>query len=270
MRITCSAHEFTFLARLLGANSLVGMIDPYIGWLSEEITAAWETARDSLAARGFLAIDANGQVLPNPAVAALIATCAFPDASFILTNSAATGHQEVRYFHCTRHLAIERTEHGAGYQLAALSDAVAIYDRLRTLIAWDNRSAVSSPGGEVAEATLKAARRYAAAGDQPAAEAILQRAGLDASTVTALAQTLAQPKRTASLVAITRRETVWDVTGLGMLDGEHGMWYLRLFPRGRDTRVEIQPCPAKTMAEQVRQVMNRVLPTPLPAGVTAP
>ncbi len=79
--ITCTPAEAAFLASLLGAHTLLGLSDPFHGWLADEIGEAWERARTTLAERRYLEVAAEENLVIDTMVAALIGTWAFSQAS---------------------------------------------------------------------------------------------------------------------------------------------------------------------------------------------
>jgi len=240
--ITCSATEATWLASLLGANVLLGLHDPFVGWLTEEIETAWVDARQSLAARNYIALEANGQITLDTTVAALIGTWAKPDASFILTFTPIGKPTESRYFHLTRYLAVEQTIAAERYQLTALADARAVYQRILDLLQVENQVAAGAANITLLQAQLMNAR---ASAEQTGAEGvlnILREAPSDARD--ALAQTLTQPRANGALVALAQRATAWEVAGLGLLEGANGLWRLRACKRDDENWVEAIPCDA--------------------------
>jgi len=264
--ITCSAQEMVFLAGLLGADSLLGVDDPFWGWLANEIEAAWQQAREALAERRFIEIQPDGNVVMDVAVAALMGTCAFPEASFILTYSPASGEPTTRHFYVTRHLAVEQALSGESTstcRLTALEDARAVFGRVTEIWQLNGQQAASSASGVLPEADLTGARQAVVESGRKAVQKVLQEAGLDAPVAATLAETLVDPVANGALVALTRRETAWEVAGLGLLEGRNGLWRLRAFSRGGENWVEAIPCDAAAACEAIRRVMNRVLPEPL-------
>ena len=264
--ITCSAQEMLFLAGLLGADTLLGVDDPFFGWLTEEIEEAWQQAQESLVERRFLEIQSDGDVVMDVAVAALVGTCAFPDASFILTYTPAGDQATTRYFHATRHLAVEQALSGESIstcRLTALEDARTVFERVTEIWQLNGQQAASSGSGVLPEADLTGARLAAVESGLEAAQMALREAGLDAPVAATLAEALVDPVANGALVALTRRETAWEVAGLGMLEGRNGLWRLRAFIRDGENWVETIPCDATATCEAIRHVMNRVLPEPL-------
>ncbi len=263
LMITCSPVEATYLASLLGADMLVGLQDPFLGWLNEEIEETWNQVRAALAERRFIEVQANGGIVMDTAVAALVGAWAFPEASFLVTFTPAEGTPQTRAFHLARNLGVEQTQADEVVQLMALEDAPAVYRRILEVFRLKDQSAAPGPGGSLPEAHLREARSRAVEEGEAAAFRLLQDAGLPEAAAQSLARTLAQPIANGALAALTRRTTSWEVGGLGLLEGSNGLWRLRSLTRDGENWVEMIPCDASQARREIRQAMNRVLPQPL-------
>jgi len=265
LRITYSPIEATFLASLLGADMLLGIQDPFLGWLTEEIEDAWNQARSALAERHFIEEQPDGSIVMDTAAAALIGTWAFPEASFLVTFTPLDDSPQICSFHLTRNLAVEQAQVSDAIQLTALEDAQAVYWRILEMMRLKEKDLLAAPvpGVKLSESHLRAARaRAVEVGEKGALEA-LREAGLPENTAQSLASTLAKPVANSALTALARRSTTWEASGLGLLEGTNGLWLLRSFARDRENWVELVPCDAVQARQEVRQVMNRVLPEPL-------
>ncbi len=261
--INCSTQEMIFLASLLGADMLLGVDDPFVGWLAAEIEHAWEETREALAERSFIQVQPDGGILMDVAIAALVGACAFPDASFVVTSTLASGETATRYLHVTKQLAVEQasvTELTGAYRLTALENGRAAYKRILEIFGLNGQGAVSASGGELPEVALIQARETAPEAGREEVQKVLEKAGLSNDTAAALSETLVNPIANGSLVALSHRETVWNVGGLGLLEGQNGLWRLRAFTRSGENWVEAIPCDANEAGEAIRRVMNRVLP----------
>ncbi len=261
--ITCTPAEAAFLASLLGAHTLLGLSDPFHGWLADEIGEAWERARTTLAERRYLEVAAEENLVIDTMVAALIGTWAFSQASFLLTVTRFD--RTARYaFHLTRHLGVEQIEEDPSQvRLTALRDAAAVHQRIVELLGLQEQAAAASRPAAMPATALFEARAAALASGCEGAREVLAQAGVDPEIARALAETMADPRANAALVALVPRVAAWEVGGLGVLEGRNGQWRLRRYSRGSEEWVEAIPCAADEMRHEVRRLMNRVLPEPL-------
>jgi len=262
-RLSCTATEAAYLASLLGADTLVGFPDPFHGWLAEEVESALVQARDTLARRGLITLQAGGAVVVvSPAARELVHACGFSAASFIVTHTPPTGEGTQHHFHVTRQLAVEQISRPGAllHDLVALADPRAVYGRALSLLGIQDQAAPDVPGAELPEAALTGARRLAAESGARAAHLALLAHGLPPATAEALAVTLARPVANSLLVALMRRPTGWEVDGLGLLAGPDGLWQMQPRVRGEEKRVELTPCPGAAAALALRGVLERALP----------
>lgn len=265
--ITCSNIEATLLASLLGANSLIGLRDPFQYWLTEEIQEAWEEAKITLAERRYLEVSGSGEIVLDTLVAALMSIWAFPEASFTVTSATAhhvSSTSDIRYFHISQQLPIEQTnESEVSTRLTALADSETMYERICEIFGLRNQTAAAYSSGSLRESDLKLARSQAAQLGAAASAKALRNAGLANTTAEALSETLANPTSNSAIVALAHRTTSWEVGGLGILIGENGLWRLRSFSTGGENWVELVPCDASQAKQAISRIMNRVLPEPL-------
>ncbi|MEC0240406.1 hypothetical protein P4H66_11140 [Paenibacillus dokdonensis] len=64
--ITLDNKEFFFLAGILGSDRLLGIEDPFQGYLAEEIAEEWDVVKESLLEKGYLVEEDNGVELAMP------------------------------------------------------------------------------------------------------------------------------------------------------------------------------------------------------------
>jgi len=239
--------------------------------LAEEIEEAWTQARATLADRRFIKIGADDSIVIDNTVAALISAWAFPEASFIATFIPGTSDildnslMEVRTFHLTRDLGVEQAIiAGSDLQLTSLDGAQTIYRRLVSFFRLTQQRAAPTTNIRLSERQLMQVRQQATGASIQAASVILKEFGLDDVTADLFADTLAHPIANSSLVALARRTTAWQVTGLGLLEGRYGLWRLRSFAHNDENWIEVIPCEAAQARREIWRVMNRVLPYLLP------
>ena len=149
--------------------------------------------------------------------------------------------------------------------MTALEDAQSVYKRIVELLRLDGQEAAAhGVAARLPEASLVQAREVAGQQGVQAAQNLLRDAGVTGPAAAALAETLAHPVMSGSLVALKRGERAWDVAGVGVLEGANGLWRLRVYSQVQENWVEATACGAEDVCQAVRQAMNRVLAEPLP------
>ncbi len=76
--------EMTYIARLVGAETLFGIGDPFFGWLTGEIKEAWSAAHQDLKARGLIEEGAGGRLRLDVVAGGAVAVCSSPEERLIL------------------------------------------------------------------------------------------------------------------------------------------------------------------------------------------
>jgi hypothetical protein len=259
--ISCTPSELFCLAGLLGADSLVGVADPFLGWLTEEVNDEMAKAREALAARKILAVESGDRIVVDVAAAALAGTVATPQASFTLTMNEPGNSAVQRSFYWHKPMTVELVPGADGrYHLCALESGGEIRTRIPTIWKIKAQRAVRGETLSVPESSLDEARRLLDSKGPSAAAQVLTRAGALEGPARALIASIAEPIANGAVVALRRQGTDWEVAGLGMLLGKNGLWRLRSFSRGGEPWIEAAPCSAKALTAEIGSLVNRFVP----------
>ncbi len=257
--LSCSPGELYTLASLLGGEMLIGVPDPFPGWLTEEIQAAMEEARQSLTAREVLALRDDGQMVMDVAAAALVGTLVSPQAAFIIT--AAAPEQPLRqvnlYYRAPLTVAMEGQD--GDWMLGFLPDTTAIARRVQELWHLGPQKVVRVSSFTLPEKEMERARQACALGEKEVLDR-LREAGVPPTSARAMARTLTAPRQNGAMVALCFRQGVWDTGGLGILEGENGLWLLRSFSRQGANWIECIPRSGQQLMAEVETLVRRFLP----------
>ncbi len=255
--LTCSPAELFTLASLLGGEMLVGVDDPFPGWLSEEIEEAAQAARQSLAERGHLTLQPDGRVVMDLLPAALVGAMVQPRTVLLLSAALPDSTARRWAFYRRPPLTVLLEEVQGGYLLRPLEGRQRVEERI--LEAWQIQAQKAARAASflLPQQAIEQARQARLQGEE-AVRQTLQRLGIAARNARALAATLCAARCNGALVLLTRRGAAWQTDGLGMLDGENGLWQLRSRPG--DNLVELLPCPAGRLRADLQALLNRFWP----------
>lgn len=257
---SCSPVELFTLASLLGGEMLIGVSDPFPGWLTEEIEEAMQKARKALAERGHLTLRTDGQVIMDVATAALVGTLIAPQAVFLITEAMPNRILNQSAFYHRSPLTVFLKIESQALSLRVLEEPFALYERIVDIWQVRAQKAVLAETFSIPESAIRSAREARTEGES-AVQKALQQIGIGIKNVQSLAHTLSTPHRNGALVAMRPIENSWETGGLGMLDAENGMWLLRSFTRQQTNWVELDPCSGKKLAEEIQKLLRRFLPT---------
>lgn len=255
---TCSSEELFTLASMLGGETLIGIPDPFPGWLTEEIEAAVSKSCEELVQRGYLQ-ELNGEMSMDILVAALVATVIEPEVAIILTMHHPPAMPQQELFYRRSPLIVHLHPSDGLYTLTALSSSQEILSLIWKAWGLGAQKAAKGKGFSVPQEALDSVREALGQGEQEARR-VLRLAGVELGSARAFVRTLQTGVRNGTLIALRPLETTWQVEGIGILEGENGLWWLRPFHRQTAEWVECTPCSAAELREEIGALLERFIP----------
>lgn len=235
--------EMTYLARLLGADMLVGIGDPFFGWLTEEIKEAWERAKGSLAEKGAVQVKEDGAVIVDVLAGGVIAVCARPDTTFLIHNKPYKEGGESRVFHVTPKLCVEHPFPGdpeLEIKLNLYNDPFAGLSKLEELAAIESGA---GKDGDSFTTTMEKLWRVMAEVEKEEKDIgdVLSRAGIKGKASRLLSPTLGSPFQLSNLLRVELVEGDWQIEGLAFLGGKE-LWKISPDMQSKHIRVQVAAC----------------------------
>jgi len=225
--------QLYFLASLLQAPHLLGLEDPLLGLLADEIEERLEKTLGLLAEQGVLEVRPDGSFAVDAGVATLVEAGASSKRTLVAARTDPDGTSQLRFIHLTPDLLVEQESLPKGeVSLTPVRDQEMLQQRLTDF--WELPGAPAAPGPvlTLTEANLTEARRLALEDGAEACRAFLTRLGLPPEAVEGLASALADSRSTGSLVILHREEReVHYGESLAWLIGSRGGWRLQPLPQ---------------------------------------
>ena len=253
--ILLSPPELFTLASLLGGKTLIGVPDPFPGWLTEEIQQAMQSARSSLVHKGYLRAEGD-ELRMDALVAALIGTLIQPQSVLLSTLSRPSAPRQQEGLYHRPPFIVHLSPQQDGYGLCPLAEHDEVSALLRQRWGPETESAAPAKPFSLPEADLRAMRQALERSQSDAALQTLQRAGADEDAALVFLSTWQTARCNGSLV-VMRQRGAWQVGGLGFLEGENGLWRLRSFQSNAQDWVECLPCSAAELWQQVEALLER-------------
>lgn len=260
--IRLSDRELFCLGMLLRGQRLIGIPEPFPGWLTEEIEELLPEIRKGLQARGIVREAADGSVTIEaalePALRAVV-LCAVAVIATLSTPQMTVAEQRMFYFKRPQ-LAELRGPETEGerrfYTLHTLDGhPTTLLEQLVTWWSVLEQPAPECPPAALGEAGLAEACKIAAEKGAAAAAAHLAINGVNGETAAALAETLATAKKNGALVITGRGAAGWRTENCGLLEGENGLWRLHSLEQGSQRLVECVPCEASTFRIELQKLL---------------
>ncbi|MFN3761980.1 MAG: ESX secretion-associated protein EspG, partial [Anaerolineae bacterium] len=181
--------------------------------------------------------------------------------AFLLTRTAPDpSSRQINIYHRPP-LTVAMEQKEGQWVLQFLSDTDAIIHQVRELWNLGPQQAARASPFSLPESGMEEVRQARPLGETEIQKR-LEKAGVPSASAEALARTLANPRQNGALVAMGLRQGVWDTGGLGMLEGENGLWLLRSFSRQQAPWIECVPRSGPQLLADVEALVKRFLPPP--------
>lgn len=260
LSLAFSSQELWFLFSLFGPGVVLGMENPYLGWLMEEREAANREALRSLVDRGLARVVSDDEIDLDDVLAQMVQVCVQPLHSLILhaQKASPTPAAERRYVHWGETLLVEhRLMSEDRHRLTALPDQDALVPRLENVLRLN--TPVRSDGEDfvIKEDVLFQAGQRCSNGENKMALALLEDAGLQEDTAARLVKALTSPvANSAAVVVVNRAERdTHHVRGMAVLEGEEDLWMMMPFEHNNAAYVRFVPAGAQELRDKLLAIL---------------
>ena len=232
--ITLDNKEFFFLAGILGSDRLLGVEDPFSGYLAEEIAGEWEAAKRSLLDKRYLIREESGELSIPPEVLSRVAIAGLAERAYWLKYENS-GKSFEGYLHVTDEHVIQVSKCGENDSCYMLSELGSIEDTCNKLV--EDLALSDQPLGEIPALLLSRkefADIYTCASDTNSDEISDRLARLtdDAEGSIALAKCLKNRVSSGELQLSIWNGYNWESQNAAFVANESMNWLLRMSLQG--------------------------------------
>ncbi|WP_342555559.1 hypothetical protein [Paenibacillus sp. FSL R7-0652] len=146
--VTLQKKELFFLAGILGSDRLLGVEDPFRGYMAEDIAMEWECVKTTLLEKGYLIQDQDtNELIMTPTVFSRVAIAGLSDRACWLRYTIS-GKSYESYIHCTDERVVEVTRTADvpdSFRLSDLGNVREAIDILIERMKWSGHSPVEKP-----------------------------------------------------------------------------------------------------------------------------
>lgn len=247
-----STDELWFLLNQFGPGTVVGLKNPYPGWLIEEIEDQMRAAINRLLERGMATLTSPETMDVDDTLYGWVQTMAHPEHTLIVTGSPE------RHIYYGETGLVEHTTLNEGtHNLRAIVGQEELLEILNGPLAQQSQAQGGQPF-EIEEDVLMTAGRCAGQGDHAGMQAALDGTNLPEGARTELATALLQPAGNVSfsIICFQNDPERQQVRGFGLLEGGGRLWIMR--PQESFGKQII--CFEPADAARVRQALFEILP----------
>lgn len=257
--IELDTGELWLLLSQFGPAFVLGVQNPYQGWLTEEIEAAHRQAAVSLLERGLAQAMTAETLDVDDDLMVMARAITHPEHTVILQRSAGDASRQ-HYFYCADHAVVERVEAGKDKHLVSiLASRDALAARILAEIDLTVAAGCRGEAFQMPENALFQASEGMVKGEPQRVEDALKDSGITAEQAAALKEALAATAFNGSIVVIANQNDseTQHVRGFGILAGAEDIWLMAPVDGQSQPCIELRPTPAQI----VRQKITEILPS---------
>lgn len=229
-QIVLEGKEAIFLSAVLGENTLVGVEDPFLGWLAEQVEAEWLRCRDEMIVKGYLTVDGvKGMQVRKDLETALRISCD-PDVRILMEQSVIAGSVSCHIMNAKRNSMTSAVMHTTGAEVQISITEHATADELIVTIMGElalvDHGDSDSFSIEIPEELLTRAMGMPENDRSSFLTASLHT--IDRKTAGDCAKSICNPKRKMFVSANTIDSEKYMPDSFGLFEGENSLVYLRV------------------------------------------
>ena len=252
-------YELCLLAGLLKIPNLIGLEDPFSGFLTDEVQDLLEQTIHILVEKGYLEIQPDDSLIMDAGITTLVEALALAKCTLLASCIDQYGKSRFRLIHLTVERPVEQEPvTNREIVLTAVRDLETLEQRLTDFLNLSAASAAPGPMLTLTEADITEARRLALEEGEETCLAFLNCIRVPSEAVKALATALGEGSGPGSLTVLHReaREMHYGES-LAWLVGCHGAW--RIQPLTQQEPVTVRLIPAATT--EIQQRITRLVET---------
>jgi hypothetical protein len=255
--IELDTHELLLVLGIFGPCIVMGVEDPYLGVMSEEVRISQHLALDSLMMRGLVRAVSEDKIDLIDQVSTTASIMHHPNHSLIVHSKQMAGSD----FHCYIHFAGERivqhTPSQDQHRLILAQNMESLLDDLEAALRAASKAESSCSPFNLTEEVMFEARRLCARGDLNEARARLLASELPSEAIDPLIHALIKPVATSSFVLVVNRNNIESqyVRGFSVLEGVDEMWIMEPFEEEGIAMVTFLAANAKKVRERFFEIL---------------
>lgn len=256
--ITIQTNELWLLLNQLAPATIMGMTNPFEGWLVEEIEVASDEALQALIERDLVRRVSDDEIALDEVLAGMVVTMAHPDHYLSVNYQNGSGEARQHHVYFGNDLIIERRVIETDqHHLAALRDHDALLEHLGDALPLASEAASTGDKFSLDEDTLSDVRELVAEDQSQKAVSILVEAGVTEESAKGIVASMSNPVANTlvtAMINLSHRDTQ-HTRNFAVLEGKEDMWLICPYQSRGKACVEFIPASAEMVRERFLETL---------------
>lgn len=256
--VELNTQELLLILSTLGPCLLLGVEDPYLGRMADEVANSQRSALDSLLKKGFIQGVSEDKIDLQDQLFTAANVIHRPNHSLIIHSKEISNGDFNCYIHFGNNWIVHHIPFQDQHQLILVQNVDRLSDDLSQAFRSGSSAESSAPTFSLGEDTLFDIRRLCAEGEVNEAKDRLDAEHVPSEVVSPIINTLVEPVATSSFVLVVNRNNVESqyVRGFSVIEGVSEMWILEPYEEEGMSMVNIHA----TNALKVRERFFELIP----------
>ncbi len=258
-KLNIGVKELTFLAALSEGQTLLGVEDPFDGWLAHQVEEEWEKLAPEMEAKQLIKKTTNGEIIVDESIADIIKTCCFPGGCILLSRWEKGGRATNSCYYITRNMQVEKVDFDPPYNcsLTVLQETPEIVKRLEKSFPSCGASEGKFSGGELPSSLIADIRGYKR-DELEKGIALLQEKYPSFDEPALLVSALIDSISYTIMIYSDFRKKPVSTYGFSVLESHDSTWKIRAFNNGEEEWLEIKPFNKNALDQELIKFSKKV------------
>ena len=257
LTVELNTPELVLILGTFGPSLVMGVEDPYIGMMADEVALSQRSALDSLLMRGFIRGILEDKIHLQDQIFTAANVIHHPNHSLIIHSKEISNSDFHCYIHFGNEWIVHHTPSQDQHQLILVQNVDRLSNDLNPAFRSGSMAESSGPSFNLDEDVLFEIRRLCAKGEMKEAKDRLEAEHVPSEAVSPLINTLNEPVATSSFVLVANRNNVESqyVRGFSVIEGVDEMWIMEPYEENGNSMVTFQPANAKRVRERFLELV---------------
>lgn len=250
--IELNTHELLLVLGTFGPCLVMGVEDPYLGMMAEEVVLSQRSALDSLLMKGIIRGFSEDKIDLQDQIIATANVIHHPNHSLIVHSKEISNGDFHCYIHFGSDWIVQHKPSQDQHQLILVQNVDTLSNDLNPAFHSGSKAESSGPPFSLGEEELFEIRRLCADGDLNEARDRLDAERVPSEVIDPLINTLSEPVASSSFVLVVNRNNVESqyVRGFSVIEGADEMWIMEPYEEEGNSMVTFQAANALKVRER--------------------